>query len=118
MCFQTSGIGDGIKDVSGKPADLFRDDQLKFTFMGIADHAVELGSFLCRCAGNSLVCINFVQLPLGMLHDVLTKISLLRSEGIELIIMTGGNSAVSCYVNVRHPVGARGFPPPVEAAYH
>ena len=65
--------------------------------MGVVNHPVEGRPLLGGRAGDALVCIDLIQLPVRLAVDVLLKIALLRLKGIGLVILVGGDPAVGCY---------------------
>ena len=97
--FQLSRVANGVQDVSGEPADLFRDNQLEFAHFGIADHAVELGSLLCTGAGDALVGVDPVQLPVRLAVNVLLEVPLLGFKGVCLIVLVRGHPTIACNIN-------------------
>ena len=92
--FQLPGVGDGIQNVPGEPAHLFGEDELELSHMGVGDHAVECRTLFCGGAGDALVGVDLVQLPVRLAVDVFLEVALLALEGIGLVVPVGGHPAV------------------------
>ena len=70
---QLANGGKAVHSVSGKAADGFRDDQVDLSGQRIRNHAVEAVTMLGVGAGDALVGIDALQLPVRLALDALEQ---------------------------------------------
>ena len=105
---QLPGVGNGVQDVPGEAAHLLGEDELKLSHAGVGDHLVERRPLFGGGAGDPLVGVDLVQLPLRLAVDVCPEIPLLALKGVGLVVLVGGHTAVGCHFD-------HGVPPPPSA---
>ena len=95
---QLAGDLQCVHRVATKTADLLGHDQVDLAQLRRMEHFVELHALVGRCAGDALVGIDALQLPIRLALDVLAEIPLLRFKGICLVFLIRGYAAIRCYL--------------------
>ena len=92
--FEVTGIINAVKGISGKTGDFLCDNQIKIAILGTRNHTVKLFSLFCVRTRDALIRKYFVKLPIGMMFNILLKISLLTFKRICLVFIVCGNTTV------------------------
>ena len=96
---QLAGVGDAVEQVTGESRHLFRDNHIEFTVLAVLNHTVKVLALEGICAGDSLVHIDFRELPQRIPRDIFVKISLLTFERVRLVKLVGRHAAVGCHAD-------------------
>src|SRR5699024_4862934 len=75
------------------------ENDAKFPVLGVLNHPLKGYPPFGAGACDTLVGIDAIQLPLGVLADVLGEVALLSGKGVCLVLLVGGDSAIAGHGN-------------------
>ena len=102
--FQIPGDDQGVHHVPGKPADLPGHNQIKLALPGIVDHPQKGGPLFGLGAGNALVYVPALNLPVGMIPRLIVIPLHLVFQGSNLRLMLGRYPAIDGHLPLPIPV--------------
>ena len=102
--FERPDIVEAVHRIAGEAGDRFGQDDIDFLLAAVPNHPHEVLTLLGRGSGDALVCKDSGHRPCGVGHDFIGIVLFLHLIAVCLILLFGGDSAVSC-----HPELSAGF---------
>ena len=102
--FQCPDVVETVHRVAGEAGDRLGQDDIDFLLAAVPDHPHEVLTLFCRGPGDALVRKDAGHRPGGVGHDFIGIVLFLHLIAVCLVLLFGGDSAVSC-----HPELSAGF---------
>ena len=93
--FERPDIVEAVHRIAGEAGDRFGQDDIDFLLAAVPNHPHEVLTLLGRGSGDALVCKDSGHRPCGVGHDFIGIVLFLHLIAVCLILLFGGDSAVS-----------------------